>query len=106
MLSSLLQWVLSVLCKAEANEFYLTQNTSAADLNPEVRTGLVAVGGGNQNMLGPGTFYDLNSVNKATYITEVALYDDDGHMLAIAKPDRPVKKLTSEPAYFNLKFRF
>jgi hypothetical protein len=27
-------------------------------------------------------------------------------MLAIAKPDRPVKKLTSEPAYFNLKFRF
>jgi|TARA_B110000240_G_scaffold198357_1_gene258682 hypothetical protein len=100
------QWVLSILCKAEANEFYLTQNTTAADLNPEVRTGLVVVGSGNPNMLGPGTFYDLNSVNKATYITEVALYDDDGHMLAIAKPDRPVKKLTSEPAYFNLKFRF
>jgi hypothetical protein len=100
------QWVLSVLCKAEPNEFFLTQNTSAADLNPEVRTGLATVGNGNPNQLGPGTFYDLNSVNKATYITEVALYDDDGHMLAIAKPDRPVKKLTSEPAYFNLKFRF
>ena len=98
------QWVLSVLCKAEANEFYLTQNTSAADLNPNVVTGPVMLP--NTNNIGPGTFYDLNSVNKATYITEVGLYDDDGNMLAIAKPDRPVKKLTSEPAYFNLKFRF
>ena len=98
------QWILNVLCKAEANEFYLTQNTTAADLNPTVLTGPVMLP--NTNEIGAGTFYDLDSVQKPTYITEVALYDADGTMLAIAKPDRPVKKDSSEPAYFNLKFRF
>tara|TARA_R110002020_G_scaffold13043_1_gene47137 strand:+ start:454 stop:1626 length:1173 start_codon:yes stop_codon:yes gene_type:complete len=98
------QWVLNVLCKAEANEFYLTQNTTAADLNPTVLTGPVMLP--NTNELGAGTFYDLDSVQKPVYITEVALYDSDGTMLAIAKPDRPVQKNSSDPAYFNLKFRF
>ena len=98
------QWVLNVLCRAESNEFYLTQNTTAADLNPTVVTGPVLLP--NTNELGAGTFYDLDSVQKPAYITEVALYDQNGTMLAIAKPDRPVKKLSNEPAYFNLKFRF
>lgn len=98
------QWVLNVLCRAEANEFYLTQNTTAADLNPTVVTGPVLLA--NTNELGAGTFYDLDSVQKPAYITEVALYDQNGTMLAIAKPDRPVKKLSSAPTYFNLKFRF
>jgi len=98
------QWVLNVLCKAEANEFYLTQNTTAADLNPTVLTGPVMLP--NTNELGAGIFYDLDSVQKPTFITEVALYDSDGTMLAIAKPDRPVQKNASDPAYFNLKFRF
>ena len=98
------QWILNVLCKAEANEFYLTQNTTAADLNPTVLTGPVMLP--NTNEIGAGTFYDLDSVQKSAYITEVALYDTDGNMLAIAKPDRPIKKDASQPAYFNLKFRF
>lgn len=85
------QWVLNVLCTLEPEEFYVTQNTTAADLNPTVTN---------------NGEYDLSSVNKPVYISEIGLYDSDGDMLAIAKPDRPVEKYRNNPAYFNLKFRF
>ena len=52
----------------------------AADLNPTV------------NAAGE---YNLDSVNKPVYISEVGLYDSNGNMLAIAKPDKPVEKYRS-----------
>jgi len=85
------QWVLNVMCRAESDEFYFTKNPTAADLNPTV------------NAAGE---YNLDSVNKPVYISEVGLYDSSGNMLAIAKPDRPVEKYRSAPTYFNLKFKF
>ena len=85
------QWILSVLCQALGGEFYLTKNPTAADLNPNVTA---------------NGEYDLQSVNKPVYITEIGLYDDNGDMLAIAKPDKPVEKYATNSTYFNLKFRF
>ena len=85
------QWVLNVLCEANPQEFGVTKNPTAADLNPTV------------NANGE---YELFSVNKPVYISEVGLYDTDGNMLAIAKPDKPVEKYYNNPSYFNLKFRF
>jgi len=84
------QWVLDVLCTASGNEFYLTKNPTAAPLNPIITNGE----------------YDLGSVNKPVYITAIGLYDDNGDMLAIAKPDRPIEKYKANSSYFNLKFRF
>jgi len=85
------QWVLDVLCQADPGEFYITSNPTAADLNPTVT---------------PGGNYDLQSVSKPVYITEIGLYDSLGHMVAIAKPDKPIEKYYNNPSYFNLKFRF
>lgn len=85
------QWVLNVLCEAGPQEFGVTKNPTAADLNPTV------------NADGE---YELFSVNKPVYISEVGLYDTNGDMLAIAKPDKPVEKYYNNPTYFNLKFRF
>lgn len=85
------QWVLNVLCEAGVQEFGVTKNQTAADLNPTV------------NADGE---YELFSVNKPVYISEVGLYDTDGNMLAIAKPDKPVEKYYNNPSYFGLKFRF
>ena len=84
------QWVLDILCEATGNEFFLTKNPTAAPLNPIIVNGE----------------YDLSSVNKPVYITEIGLYDDNGNMIAIAKPDRPVEKYKTNSSYFNLKFRF
>ena len=84
------QWVLDVLCTASGDEFFLTKNPTAAPLNPIIVNGE----------------YDLGSVNKPVYITEIGLYDDNGNMLAIGKPDRPVAKFKTNSSYFNLKFRF
>ena len=85
------QWVLNVLCTASPNEFYITKNPTAADLNPIITS---------------NGEYDLSSVNKPVYISEVGLYDSNGDLLAIAKPDRPISKARSNSTYFNLKFRF
>lgn len=87
------QWILDVECRADAfpPQFYLTDNPTAADLNPNIT---------------PDGFYDLDSVNKPVYISEVGLYDDNGDMVAIAKPDRPIEKYSNNSAIFNLKFRF
>ena len=85
------QWVLSVLCQALSGEFGTTKNPTAADLNPTVT---------------PDGEYELFSVNKPVYITEVGLYDTEGNMLAIAKPDKPIEKYYNNPTFFNLKFRF
>jgi hypothetical protein len=85
------QWVLNVLCEAGSGEFGTTKNPTAADLNPTV------------NAYGE---YELYSVNKPVYISEIGLYDTNGNMLAIAKPDRPIEKYYNNPTYFNLKFRF
>jgi len=82
--------VLDVLCTASGDEFYLTKNPTAAPLNPIITNGE----------------YDLGSINKPVYITEIGLYDDNGNMLAIGKPDRPVAKFKTNSSYFNLKFRF
>jgi len=85
------QWVLDVLCTADPNEFFITKNPTAAELNPIVT---------------PQGEYDLSSINKPVYVTAIALYDDNGDMIAIAKPDKPIAKEATNSAYFNLKFRF
>mgnify|MGYP003643818284 CR=1 FL=1 len=87
------QWVLDVECRAEADEFFNTHNPSAADLSGAIT-------------INPDGSYDLSSVNKPAYVTEIGLYDTDGELIALAKPDRPIQKFRNEPAYFNLKFRF
>jgi|2_EtaG_2_1085320.scaffolds.fasta_scaffold02301_3 hypothetical protein len=85
------QWVLSVQCDAITDEFYLSSNPTAAPLNPIVTS---------------NGEYDLSSVNKPVYITEIGLYDSNGDMLAIAKPDRPIEKYRNQTQTFDLKFRF
>jgi hypothetical protein len=85
------QWVLNVLCTAGPDEFYISKNTTAADLNPIITS---------------NGEYDLSSVNKPVYITELGLYDSSGELLAIGKPDKPISKYRSNSSYFNVKFRF
>ena len=45
--------------------------------------------------------WDLSDISD-TYITEIGVYDNVGNMLAVAKPDRPIKKPKNEPVALNL----
>ena len=49
--------------------------------------------------------WDLSDISD-TYITEVGLYDNTNNLLAIAKPDRPIKKPKNQPVTLTLKLKF
>ena len=86
-------WELQVGCRAETNEFYLTENPTASAINaPET-----AVGSG---------VYDLSKSTSAAYITEVGLYDNNNRLVALAKPSQPIEKLPTSPVFLDLKFKF
>ena len=48
---------------------------------------------------------DLSSISD-TYITEIGIYDNTNNLLAVAKPDRPIKKPKDEPVTLTLKLKF
>ena len=49
--------------------------------------------------------WDLSDVT-STFITEIGLYDAQNRLLAIAKPDRPIKKPKNTPVTLTLKLKF
>ncbi len=101
------EWVLTINIVADSGEFYVTENQTAASAEAPY----YAAGGKNTGMQFRTPFgdvyniWDMSDVG-ATYITEIGLYDDRNQLLAIAKPDRPIKKLKNTPTNFTLKMKF
>jgi len=93
------EWLLSVDCVASADEFYSTENVTAA---PELQNG---AGGALTTV--PGVFsLTGGGQDYSAYITEVGLYDTQDNLLAVAKPDRPIAKAVSSTQTFTLKFKY
>ena len=49
--------------------------------------------------------WDLSNASSA-FITEIGLYDNSGMLVAVAKPDRPIKKPKNTPVTLTLKLKF
>ena len=93
------EWLLSVDCTANANEFYSTENVTAS---PELQSG---AGGALTSV--PNVFSLTGGTQDySAYITEVGLYDSQDNLLGIAKPDRPVAKAANTTQTFTLKFKY
>lgn len=83
------EYALNLVCIAGANEFYSTQNPTAAALEGKSDGDVVS-------------FLDTET---PVLITEVGLYDDNNTLLAIAKPDRPISKYWYETVAFVIKLK-
>jgi len=101
------EWVLTVNIVADSGEFYVTENQTAASAEAPY----YGAGGVNTGMQFKTPFGEVHNIWNmsdvgATYITQIGLYDDRNQLLAIAKPDRPIKKLKNSPSNFTLKMKF
>ena len=101
------QYVLSVNIVADSNEFFATENQTASSSNsPHYGAGGTDTG---IDIMSPGGYmvpvWDLSNVSDS-YITEVGLYDRNNRLLAVAKPDRPIKKPKTGPVALTLKLQF
>ena len=101
------EWEISINITAEAGEFYVTENQTAAP----AESPYYGAGGGNTGIEFKTPFgdtlqaWDLSNVSD-TYITEIGIFDNVNNLLAIAKPDRPIKKPKDEPVTLTLKLKF
>jgi|TARA_R110000824_G_scaffold179053_3_gene359087 hypothetical protein len=101
------EWVLTVNIVADSGEFYITENQTAASAEAPY----YGAGGLNTGMQFKTPFGEVHNIWNmsdagATYITQIGLYDDRNQLLAIAMPDRPIKKLKNTPSNFTLKMKF
>lgn len=101
------EWEISINVTAEAGEFYVTENQTASP----AESPYYGAGGNNTGIQFRTPFgdmlqaWDLSDISD-TYITEVGLYDNTNNLLAIAKPDRPIKKPKNQPVTLTLKLKF
>ena len=101
------QYELSIDVTAESGEFYVTENQTAASSDAPyygaggTDTGIEFTTPYGENL----KVWNLSDVTDA-FITEVGLYDNSNRLLAIAKPDRPIKKPKNEPVTLTLKLKF
>ena len=101
------EWEISINVTAEAGEFYVTENQTASP----AESPYYGAGGNNTGIQFKTPFgdmlqaWDLSDISD-TYITEVGLYDNTNNLLAIAKPDRPIKKPKNQPVTLTLKLKF
>ncbi len=101
------EWEISINVTADAGEFYVTENQTAAP----AESPYYGAGGGNTGIQFKTPFgdtlqaWDLSNISD-TYITEIGIYDNTNNLLAVAKPDRPIKKPKDEPVTLTLKLKF
>lgn len=99
--------LLTVNVVADSGEFYITENQTAASADAPY----YGAGGNNTGIQFTtpwgevDNIWDLSDVS-STYITEIGLYDGNNRLLAIAKPDRPIKKAKNASTTFTLKLKF
>jgi len=83
---------LNIVCVASSDEFFRSLNETAKELTNEV-----------------GEVYaDLKSGGSSSYparITEVGLYDENGELLALCKPNKPIDKQWFDIIPMNIKIR-
>tara|TARA_R100001591_G_scaffold114322_1_gene128512 strand:+ start:494 stop:1708 length:1215 start_codon:yes stop_codon:yes gene_type:complete len=101
------QYELSIDVTAESGEFYVTENqTASSSDSPYYGAGGTDTGIEFRTPYGEILkVWNLTDVTDA-FITEVGLYDNNNRLLAIAKPDRPIKKPKNEPVTLTLKLKF
>ena len=101
------EWEININVTAESGEFYVTENQTASP----AESPYYGAGGNNTGIQFKTPFgdmlqaWDLSDISD-TYITEVGLYDNTNNLLAIAKPDRPIKKPKNQPVTLTLKLKF
>lgn len=83
---------LNVICLASSDEFFRSTNETAKQLTGEE----------------DAVFANLKSGSETPYpveISAVGLYDDEGNLLAICKPDAPIQKQWFDVVTMNIKIR-
>ena len=99
--------LLTINVVANSGEFFITENQTASSADAPY----YGAGGSDTGIQFMTPFgevnqvWDLSSVS-STYITEIGLYDAQNRLLAIAKPDRPIKKPKNTPVTLTLKLKF
>mgnify|MGYP003640412185 CR=1 FL=1 len=101
------EWILSINIVADSGEFYITENQTAASSEaPNYGAGGEDTGIQFKTPFGDvNQIWDLSDIS-SSYITEIGLYDGQDRLLAIAKPDRPIKKTKNTPVNLTLKLKF
>lgn len=83
---------LNIVCVASSDEFFRSLNETAKELTNEVDK----------------VYADLKSGGSSSYparITEVGLYDENGELLALCKPNKAIDKLWFDIIPMNIKIR-
>jgi len=98
---------MSINVVADSGEFYITENQTAASSESPY----YGAGGEDSGIQFKTPFGDVNQIwdlsdISSSYITEIGLYDGQDRLLAIAKPDRPIKKTKNTPVNLTLKLKF
>jgi hypothetical protein len=101
------QFELTLTLQADSNEFYVTENQTAASSSAP----FYGAGGDDTGMQFVSNFgetykiWDLSDTSSA-FITEIGLYDQSGMLVAVAKPDRPIEKPKETPVTLLCKLRY
>jgi hypothetical protein len=99
--------LLTINVVANSGEFFITENQTAASADAPY----YGAGGSDTGIQFMTPFGEVNQVwdlsdVTSTFITEIGLYDAQNRLLAIAKPDRPIKKPKNTPVTLTLKLKF
>ncbi len=103
-----------ILISVLENEFNVSQNPSAVDMDPDGSYGKIKLNNIPSKLIDgkSGGFADYeysSSIDPtgsflAPYITTIALYDDTANMVAVAKLPQPIKSLPDYPVNFIIRF--
>lgn len=85
---------LNIVCLASTDEFFRTVNDTAKSL----------VGKEDEHLADFKNDFASDSL-KPIKITEVGIHDNDGNLLAVAKPPQPIEKYWYEVSAFQIKIR-
>jgi hypothetical protein len=103
-----------ILISVLENEFNVSQNPSAVDMDPDGSYGKIKLNNIPSKLIDDisGGFADYeysSSIDPtgsflAPYITTIALYDDVANIVAVAKLPQPIKSLPDYPVNFIIRF--
>jgi hypothetical protein len=103
-----------ILISVLENEFNVSQNPSAVDMDPDGSYGKIKLNNIPSKLIDDisGGFADYeysSSIDPtgsylAPYITTIALYDDTANIVAVAKLPQPIKSLPDYPVNFIIRF--
>jgi hypothetical protein len=103
-----------ILISVLENEFNVSQNPTAVDMDPDGSYGKIKLNNIPSKLVDnkSGGFADYeysSSIDPtgsflAPYITTIALYDDTANMVAVAKLPQPIKSLPDYPVNFIIRF--